>query len=669
MNRLLLSFFVCAGMVSVHAQGVYQIPNSDFEGNWTTQQRSQYTETTPDNWNSFYSAKTTSLTEMAFGPFGAQCGKLSKSPDAHSGNGAALITATQNMLGSISNGNLTTGIVNMGNMTADNPNNYNFSDMTSESGSCSFTGLPDGVRFWAKFASQDTTKGNASAHMILHTDSGYMDPSGIMGEDKERLSRIARAYQEIVPDTTWKEYTVAFEYNDNNLYQTYTGQKYLLASFSTNKTPGVGANGDALAIDDIQMLYYSELASLKFNGEEYFEAGKTSFEIPFAYDETALTCLSNGKGATISSSYDQKSALLTITVSGNNISEDSTNVHVYTVQFKSVPLSVEHFTNTLMVVVSGKATAPVEKTIDLITNADSTVSLALYDFEFNGLPVGDVIVNVTAEQDGDKTVYKGQQNIVVMGSMPALVDVTATVENGRMTAVMPIEVAGGAMHVDVTFAPLLTIDGETAVTVDLDGKHHVVISRQFLAGWTTLCVPFMLSVEDLGTDVEAQEFTSYDGNYVNFTKVTELEPNKPYLVYFPKESTDPVYLYTDAKSATPLSVTFGDFTFCGSYEDQMSMAGKYSVIDSGDDQKLMLGDEQTAIGPSFAYFTKSGEQIEEVPLKLDGKTTDIENVEQQGDTLYQIYNLQGIMVRRNATDLNGLSKGVYIVNGKKVLVK
>ena len=35
---------------------------------------------------------------------------------------------------------------------------------------------------------------------------------------------------------------------------------------------------------------------------------------------------------------------------------------------------------------------------------------------------------------------------------------------------------------------------------------------------------------------------------------------------------------------------------------------------------------------------------------------------------YDVYNLSGMKVRSNATSLDGLAKGIYIVNGKKVVV-
>lgn len=45
--------------------------------------------------------------------------------------------------------------------------------------------------------------------------------------------------------------------------------------------------------------------------------------------------------------------------------------------------------------------------------------------------------------------------------------------------------------------------------------------------------------------------------------------------------------------------------------------------------------------------------------------TDVEVV----DTTFDVYNLSGVKVRSNATSLNGLAKGIYIVDGKKYVVK
>lgn len=673
MKNLLLTLSMCAGIMTANAQGVYQIPNSNFEGDWQTLEIKslgsvKHSETTPNFWNSFYAAQGDAK-DAAFGFFSNQVGTVKQTIGKDGTGSSVTIVSRKNFLGSISNGNITTGIVNMGKADATSPENYNFTDLDNNNGKCEFTGLPDAVELWCKFVPKDTNKGNASVNMILHTNTEYKDPSTIMGTE-EATSRIAKAYSEIMPNNNeWTKYVIDFIYN-GDLYSTYDGIKYLLASFSTNKAPGSGSDGDELSVDDIKMLYYSELASLKFNNVEYYKSGENTFSIPFYYNEEQLSYTSNGKGAKIIPSYNKETSTLTLTVQGNNISEEPTNYHKYTVKFKPEPLSVKQYTNSLMVVVNGTSTEPTEKTIDLITEADGSTSFALYNFEFSGMPVGDVVItNLNVTQEGNKTIYTGKQDIIVMGQFPATVDVTATVENGKMIANIPIEVMGGAMHVDVTFAPALNIDGQSAVVVENAGLHNVTLSRTFPAGWSTICLPFATSTAMFGTDVKAQAFASADDNGLNFTEVTELEANKPYLIYFPNETTAPVYLSAKVETATPESVTYGDFTFCGSYEDNISMAGKYGVADQDGVQKLMLGGANSTLGATRAYFTKSGDQPAMININLGGNTTGIENIEQNQANIYDVYNLQGQLIRKNVTDLNGLAKGIYIVNGKKVIVK
>ena len=55
---------------------------------------------------------------------------------------------------------------------------------------------------------------------------------------------------------------------------------------------------------------------------------------------------------------------------------------------------------------------------------------------------------------------------------------------------------------------------------------------------------------------------------------------------------------------------------------------------------------------------------------VEGEPTDIHVIATDGNTsgkLFDVYDLQGNKVRHQTTTLNGLQKGIYIVNGKKVV--
>jgi hypothetical protein len=54
----------------------------------------------------------------------------------------------------------------------------------------------------------------------------------------------------------------------------------------------------------------------------------------------------------------------------------------------------------------------------------------------------------------------------------------------------------------------------------------------------------------------------------------------------------------------------------------------------------------------------------------DDETTGITDIQSQHNTgTGNVYNLQGVLVRANATSLDGLPAGIYIVNGKKYSVR
>lgn len=578
-------------------------------------------------------------------------------------------------------GNMTTGRINMGAMSADNSKgNYNYTDTETEGGNQTFTGQPDAMRVWVKYVSSDPSY-RAKANTILHTEGRYQDPYN--NDEMNTASLVAKAEDmDIRPKNEWQELTIPFEYSNMDAQPAYA-----LVTFSTNKTPGTGSsdtsNPDYMLVDDLEYLYYSDLTSLKYNGSEYFEEEKTSYDLSNeVYDENKLEIKSNGQFAKISKIYNSQTGLLTIKIEGNNISEDPTNVHTYTVQFKEAKAEIEEYTNDLTVSVNGNTSAPQSTTIQLIKEVDGSTSFALNNFILGGeMLIGNIrLTNLvvdgntyTAEQTiniepGDmEGIGKDEWFGPMLGDVP--VKLIAQKEGNQLTANIDINMILLGQEIKVIFAPSLTIDGSSDVNITTNKLYNVTLSRTFPAGWNTICLPFATTTAAFGQGVKAQAFISADNNGLNFGEVTELEANKPYLIYFKEAKKTPTYFGTEITSTTPVSVTFGDFTFCGSYEASIIMAGKYGVADQGNVQKLMLGGEGSTLKATRAYFTKSGDQPAMININLDGNATGIENIEQNQADIYDIYNLQGQLIRKNATSLNGLAKGIYIVNGKKVMVK
>ncbi|MBP3775739.1 MAG: leucine-rich repeat protein [Prevotella sp.] len=76
-----------------------------------------------------------------------------------------------------------------------------------------------------------------------------------------------------------------------------------------------------------------------------------------------------------------------------------------------------------------------------------------------------------------------------------------------------------------------------------------------------------------------------------------------------------------------------------------------------------------AVKDELFNVTLSGNAMisNELLVNVDGMVTGIN--EMQFDKPVDVYDLRGNKIRSNTTDLNGLQKGVYIVNGKKTIVK
>lgn len=330
--------FVGTGLAQENNDGVYQLPNADFEGNWTYNEYKSswgdnvtYSEYTPDSWNSFYTA-VGDAAELALKLMANQTGSL-KPTAGYDGEGkGALIFSRKNFLGTISNGNLTNGLINMGSSTADDPANYNFSDIDNPAGSCVFAGLPDSVSIYFKFEPKDASLGNASMNMILHSEYEYKDPGMIMGTEDSLKYLVAIAKASIAESKEWVRYSVPFEYNGENYKE--EGKKFLLASFSTNGKPGIGSDGDSLSIDHIRLVYNSCLKSLKIDGNEItgIEPGVADYvlddDVPAVENVEAVA---DGIGATVETAIEGNK--LTITVKGNDYEANPENLHVYTVTF------------------------------------------------------------------------------------------------------------------------------------------------------------------------------------------------------------------------------------------------------------------------------------------------------------------------------------------------
>lgn len=306
-----------AAALTVSAQtGVYQVGNSDFETKWTD-------DNEPGNgWNSFGSANTSGL-----GFFGSWAQSSSKKntvkTTGHNGSKTAVQLKSSSIFGTKANGNLTTGTINMGSSMPTNKSNHNYTDLSGEYKNCRFAGRPDSVVYYAKFKRGGSGDYKGRLHALIHGNYAYKDPYETAENKAKYLIAEATVYADV--SSNWVRYSGAFIYTGKE-----DATSYLLASFTTNETPGATAN-DEFDIDDISFIYNSQLASVTYDGASVSVA--TAMNVAKAYDPSKIALTANGVGASIEKNYNATTGLLTITVKGNDVSVNPTNVHTYTIRF------------------------------------------------------------------------------------------------------------------------------------------------------------------------------------------------------------------------------------------------------------------------------------------------------------------------------------------------
>lgn len=222
----------------------------------------------------------------------------------------------------------------------------------------------------------------------------------------------------------------------------------------------------------------------------------------------------------------------------------------------------------------------------------------------------------------------------------------------------------------VYITELLIEDKASFIAEESIYAEEIQLDRKLSAGWNTLCLPFDCNVSELGEGVVAQQFVAYDPNTgLDFAIVDQLEANKPYMVYCPTEIPAMTLTFTGREiyAATPQPVSFNGMTFIGNYEPGFSMYGKYGVAQN----KLIKGGANATVNGTRAYFEYAEPETQAVfriNYQQESGTTGIENIQVAPQKKQGVYTLQGVCVRKDDS-LKGLPAGVYIQNGKKVLVK
>ncbi len=204
---------------------------------------------------------------------------------------------------------------------------------------------------------------------------------------------------------------------------------------------------------------------------------------------------------------------------------------------------------------------------------------------------------------------------------------------------------------------------ETSSDAITTGTYDVTLTRSFQQGWNSICLPF--AVEDIesvfGEGAKVYQFTSYTSSYVTFETVGEMNAGTPYLIKMPEASSEAIVLNDcNITTADAGSVEISDVTFQGTYApmEAETLTGKYGITTEND---IRPATAEASMDGFRAYLIGS---LAGARIMIFDETTGIKTVYGSKEILGdgRVYNLNGQHVE-NA------KKGVYIVNGKKVVIK
>ncbi|MBP5688041.1 MAG: hypothetical protein J6X22_05285 [Muribaculaceae bacterium] len=236
----------------------------------------------------------------------------------------------------------------------------------------------------------------------------------------------------------------------------------------------------------------------------------------------------------------------------------------------------------------------------------------------------------------------------------------------------------------------LNISTYSGTSVDrYDGQVcDVTANRYLFTGWNTISLPFAMTEQEiddaLGTGVKLEKLvavTQQDTEIIlNFQdcKKDGIKANTPYILYYSGETGTKTLRVNAAVASKESKVTLT--TDCG-VEVTMHGAAKKTdgkglygilVINNSDANFTSISDEKAFFYASRCYITIPGEQqFILTPYHLGaGEITSINEIAAATDII-DVFNVLGMRVAHNikAGDVNNLTPGIYVVKGRKILVK
>lgn len=233
-----------------------------------------------------------------------------------------------------------------------------------------------------------------------------------------------------------------------------------------------------------------------------------------------------------------------------------------------------------------------------------------------------------------------------------------------------------AMPMDVTLEDTKNYNEAPALVA------NVTLKRKLGEKWNTIVLPFALNetqVKEMfgeGAKVAAYKGSTVNGDHVtlNFEEQTSMEAQTPYMI---KPGTDAskkvngVVLEPASGLKKVEDANHNGIDFVGNYTTGQTLQQNCFFISNNtfyraSGQETMKAYRATFQVPSSLSAAKI---MNTVFVGEGGSVTAIDDVHVSPQGSFDVYHINGMLVKKNAIDLNGLDKGIYIINGKKYVVK
>lgn len=229
-----------------------------------------------------------------------------------------------------------------------------------------------------------------------------------------------------------------------------------------------------------------ELTSLTISGMpfEALEAGKTAYTLPYVYNPGIVFKGTTNEGYTVGESvFDNKAKTHTVNVV--DPTKNDTTSYVFSFTDAVEDAATGNYEGALSVVLTAQdnnsvPTALSNANIRITKNANGTINLAIDDFAFGGMVVGDIFVSNVPMKDGK--IEKTRRTILMTDFDEAGNKLDWSM--GWMMGALPVEVS----------ADLNTTDKRTSASIDIITAENPMLAMMF-KGIHVDFVPFTVSGE------------------------------------------------------------------------------------------------------------------------------------------------------------------------------